>query len=60
MRRGIGLWAVTIALGVAVWTASRVVGAHPEYAAVAGLAVLVFSALVVARPVWQLPPSSSA
>ena len=47
------MWVVTIALGAALRAASRVAGAHPEYAAVAGLAVLVFSAVVITRPVWR-------
>ena len=37
-------------LGTALWLSSRVVDTHPTFAVAVGLAVLVFSAFVVDRP----------
>ena len=37
-------------LGIPLWLSSRVVDMHPAYAGAVGLAVLVFSAFVVDRP----------
>lgn len=44
-----------IVLGTALWLASETVTEHPTFAAVAGLATLLFSAAFVSR--W--PPQNS-